>query len=151
MGPRTLVSPGERSGWWAGQTESAICNPLKFFTSYLSSYLGLEAYCMIKILWRTDLFDFQRGTCGLGVLSRLRCNLHSLLLSSISLVSRILPAAPADTLHFVLHCPATDSSATLGLSTTSGLCPGEFPGSWSSMVFCHAPIPRKGSGDQQQQ
>ena len=46
------------------------------------------------------------------VLSRLRCNGHSLLLSSISLglaESRILPAAPADTSHLILHCPATDS------------------------------------------
>ena len=31
MGPQTLVSPGERRGWWAGQTGSAtcaLCNPL---------------------------------------------------------------------------------------------------------------------------
>ena len=29
--------------------------------------------------------------------------------------------------------------------------PGELPGFWGSMVFRHAPIPRKGSGNQQQQ
>ena len=34
---------------------------------------------------------------------------------------------------------------------TSGPDPGEFPGFWGSMVFRHAPIPRKGSGKQQQQ
>ena len=34
---------------------------------------------------------------------------------------------------------------------TSGPDPGELPGFWGSMVFCQAPIPRKGSGKQQQQ
>ena len=34
---------------------------------------------------------------------------------------------------------------------TSGPDPGELPGFWGSMVFRHAPIPRKGSGNQQQQ
>ena len=46
---------------------------------------------------------------------------------------------------------STHSLATLCLSTTSGPDPGELPGFWSSMVFCHAPIPQKGSGKQQQQ
>ena len=41
--------------------------------------------------------------------------------------------------------------ATRCPSTTSGPDPGELPGFCGSMVFCHAPIPRKGSGDQQQQ
>ena len=43
------------------------------------------------------------------------------------------------------------SLATLYLFTTSGPDPGEFPGFWGSMVIRHAPIPRKGSGKQQQQ
>ena len=34
---------------------------------------------------------------------------------------------------------------------TSGPDPGELLGFWGSMVFHHAPIPRKGSGNQQQQ
>ena len=34
---------------------------------------------------------------------------------------------------------------------TSGPDPEELPGFWGSMVFRHAPIPRKGSGKQQQQ
>ena len=34
---------------------------------------------------------------------------------------------------------------------TSGPDPGEFPGFWGSMVFLPTPIPRKGSGNQQQQ
>ena len=33
---------------------------------------------------------------------------------------------------------------------TSGPDPGELPGFWGSMVFRHGPIPRKGSGKQQQ-
>ena len=46
------------------------------------------------------------------VLSRLRFNGHSLLFSFISAglaESRILHAAPADTSHLILHCPAKDS------------------------------------------
>ena len=46
---------------------------------------------------------------------------------------------------------AAHSLATLCLFTTSGPDPGELPGFWGSMVFRHAPIPRKVSGKQQQQ
>ena len=75
--------------------------------------------------------------------------------------SRILPAAPADTrprTPLISFCSVqlrtfrvAHSLATLCLSTTSGPDPGEFSGFWGSMVFRHAPIPRKGSGNQQQQ
>ena len=98
------------------------------------------------------------------VLSRLRCNGHSLLLGSfLSRIgsSRILPAATVDT---CVRTPlnsfctvqlrtlfAAHSLATLCLSTTSGPDPGELPCFWGSMVFRHAPIPRKGSDKQQQQ
>ena len=98
------------------------------------------------------------------VLSRLRCNEHSLLLGSyLSRIGRIEnPSCNAcghssqDTSHLILHCPATDSlrRSLFGDSlpfTTSGPDPGELPGFWGSMVFRHAPIPRKGSGKQQQQ
>ena len=94
------------------------------------------------------------------VLSRLRCNGHSLLLCLISLglaESRILPAAPADTrpiTALISFCTvqlrtlcAACSLATLCLFTTSVRCLAEFLGFWSSMVFRHAPIPRKGSGN----
>ena len=60
------------------------------------------------------------------VLSRLRFNGHSLLLGSISLelaVSRILPAAPVDTSHLVLHCPATESLGVTRLLGLHGLPP----------------------------
>ena len=93
------------------------------------------------------------------VLSRLRCNKHSLYLGSyLSRIGRIEnPSCSAcghssqNTFHVILHCPATDSLWTLCLFTTSGPDPVELPGFWGSMVFRHAPIPRKGSGNQQQQ
>ena len=96
------------------------------------------------------------------VLSRLRCNIHSLLLGSyLSRIGRIKnPSCRAcghlsqDTSHLILHCPAMDSlrhslfgdSLSLYLSTTSGPDPEELLSFWGSMVIHHAPIPRKGSG-----
>ena len=75
--------------------------------------------------------------------------------------SRILPAAPVHTrprTSLISFCTvqlrtlcAAHSLATLCLFMTSGPEPGELPGFWGSMVFRHAPIPRKGSGNQQQQ
>ena len=98
------------------------------------------------------------------ILSRLRCNGHSLFYVSISLglaESRILLAVPVDTrprTSLISFCTvqlrtpcAAHSLATLCLSMTSGPVPGELPGFWGSMAFRHAPIPRKGSGNQQQQ
>ena len=87
------------------------------------------------------------------VLSRLRCNGHSR--SYISRIGRIEnPSWSAcghssqDISHLILHCPATDSlrRSLFGdsLSTTSGPGPGDLPGFCGSMVFRHAPIPRKG-------
>ena len=74
---------------------------------------------------------------------------------------RIFPAAPVDTrprTPLISFCTiqlrtvcAAHSLATLCLFTTSGPDPGELPGFWGSMVIRHAPIPRKGSGKQQQQ
>ena len=97
------------------------------------------------------------------VFSRLRCNGHSLPLSFyLSRIGRIENPSfsvcghlSQDTSHLILHCPATDSlRRTLfgdSLSTISGPDPGELLGFWGSMVFYHAPIPRKGSGNQLQQ
>ena len=93
------------------------------------------------------------------VLSRLRCNGHSLLLSSyLSRIGRIEnPSCSAcghssqDTSHLILHCPATAflrrSLFGDSVSTTWGPDPGELFGFWGSMVFRHASIPRKGSGN----
>ena len=98
------------------------------------------------------------------VLSRLRCNGNSLPLGSyLSRIGRIEnPSCSAcghsspDTSHLILHCPATDSlrRSLFGdscLFTTSGPDPGELLDFWGSMVFRHVPIPRKGSGNHQQQ
>ena len=81
-----------------------------------------------------------------------------LVLISLGLAeSRILRAAPVDTrprTPLISFCTvqlrtfcAAHSLATLCLCTTSGPDPGELLGFWSSMVFRHAPIPRKGSGN----
>ena len=98
------------------------------------------------------------------VLSRLRCNGHSFLLGSY--LSRIgiieNPSCSAcghssqDTSHLILTAQlrtlyAAHSSATFCLSTTSGPDLEELPGFWGSMVFRHAPIPRKGLGTHQHQ
>ena len=93
------------------------------------------------------------------VLSRLRCNGHSLLLGSyLTRIGRIENSSCSacghssqDIPHLILHCPATDTAPlTLCPSTTSGPDLGELPSFWGSMVFRHAPIPRKGSDNQQQ-
>ena len=99
------------------------------------------------------------------VLSRLRCNGHSLYLGSyLSRIGRIenpscstCGHSSQDVSHLILHCPATDSlrrslnGDSLSLYDLSDPDPGELPGFWGSMVFHHAPIPRKVSGKQQQQ
>ena len=98
------------------------------------------------------------------VLSRLRCNGHSLLLGSyLSRIGRIEnPSCSAcghssqDTSHLIVHCPATDSLRRLLFGDSLSLYDlwsrpwrvARLPG---SMVFRHALIPRKGSGNQQQQ
>ena len=81
------------------------------------------------------------------VLSRLRCNKHSLLLSSyLSRIGRIEnPSCSAcrhssqDTSHSALSSYKLFS--TLCLFAISGPGHGEFLSFWGSMVFRHAPIP----------
>ena len=86
------------------------------------------------------------------VLSRLRCNGHSFLLSSyLSRIGRILPVAPADTRRrtsLISLCTVQLRPLwRLSISAISGPGPGELPGFWGSNVFHHAPIPRKVSGN----
>ena len=93
------------------------------------------------------------------VLSRLHCNGHSLLLSSyLFRIGRIENSSCSacghssqDISHLILHCPATDSAPLtllrLFLFTIFSSDLREFPGFWCSMVFHHAHIPRKGSGN----
>ena len=98
------------------------------------------------------------------VLSRLRCNGHSLLLGSyLSRIGRIEnPSCSAcghssqDISHLVLRCPAMDSLRRSLFGDSLSLydlwsSPGGLPSLWGSIVFHYAPIPRKGSGNQQQQ
>ena len=112
----------------------------------------------------------RRARC---VLSSLHCNGHNLLLklfvSLESTKSRILHAAPAVirprilfisfcTVQLPILCAARfffflfaifkkKERALAILSTTSSAGPGKLPGFWSSIVFHHAPIPRKGSSN----
>ena len=96
------------------------------------------------------------------VLSRLRCNRHSLLLSSyLSRIGRTENPSCSACGHSsqdISFCTvqqrtlcAARSLATHCLFTTSGPDPGELPGFWGCMLFRHAPILRKGSDNQQQQ
>ena len=94
------------------------------------------------------------------VLSRLRCNGHSLLLSSYQFrIGRIKnPSCSAcghpfkDTSHLILHCPVADSLRRSLLGNSLSLYDlwswsmgiSRF---WGSMVFRHAPIPGKRSGN----
>ena len=83
---------------------------------------------------------------------RLRCNGNSLLLGScITRIDRIeSPSCSAcghrfkDISDLILHYLATDSLATLCLSTTFGPGPVELPDSRGSMVFRHAPSLERG-------
>ena len=94
------------------------------------------------------------------VLSRFCCNGHSLLLSSYqSRIGRIEnPSCNAcghsPRTSLISFCTvqlrtlyAAHSLATLCLFTTSGPGPVELPGFWDSIVFRYAPIPRKGSSN----
>ena len=97
------------------------------------------------------------------VLSRLCCNGHSLLLGSyLSRIGRIENPScsacgplPQDISHLILHCPAMDSALLTLWRLSVSLRPvvqtlGSCPACKGSMVSCHAPIPQKGSGSQQQ-
>ena len=112
----------------------------------------------------TEELVLPRHACC--VLSRLRCNGHSLLVGSyfyrIGRIENPSCSACGHSSHrrtsLISFCTvqlrtfcAAHSLATVCLFTTSRPDPGKLPGFWGSMVFRHAPIPRKGSGNQQQQ
>ena len=91
------------------------------------------------------------------VLSCLRCNGHSLLLSSyLSRIGQIEnPSCSAcahssqNTSNLILHCPPTDCLRRWLFGDSLSLydlCsrPGKLPGFWGSMVFRHAPILERG-------
>ena len=94
------------------------------------------------------------------VLSRVRSNGHSLLLSSyLSRIGRIENSSCSacghlsqDISHLILHCPATESVCCSLFCGFLSFC-HLWSRSWvvarlvGSMVFHHAPIPRKGSNN----
>ena len=165
--PDTRFSRGTTwlMSWPDGERYSC---PLQFLV--VSALLSLVSTLFLD--WRhtvsSELFDAQvpsvfteelvltrRARCVLS----LRCNGHSLLLSSyLSRISRIDSPCSAfghsslDTSHVILHCPATYSlrrslfgdslslyhlwSRPWGVAQLLGL-----------HVFRHVPIPRKGSGN----
>ena len=151
-----------------GSATCCLCNPCS-----LSPPISRIHSCLFSD-WRhtvsSKFFDTQAPSISIEelvlpryarcVLSRLRCNGHSLLISLGLAESTILPAAPVDTrprTFLISSCTVqlrtlcTACSLTnLCLSMTSGPDPGELPGFWGSMVFHHALIPRKGSGKQQE-
>ena len=97
-----------------------------------------------------------RNLCTLVMVAvtspRLCCNGHSLLLISyLSRIGRIENSfcsacghSSQDTSHLILHCPATDSLATLYLFTTSGPDPGELLSFWAP--WSSAMLPSLGRG-----
>ena len=157
-------------------SEHYLCFLQSFVVFLLLSLVSILVFSRTGgVLSHRSIFDTQVSSISTEelvlprharcVLSRLRCNGHSLLLSSyLSRIGRIEnPSCSArghssqDTSHLILHCPATDSlHRSLFGGSLSSLRPlvqalEKFPSFWGSMVFHHAPIPRKGSGKQQQQ
>ena len=95
------------------------------------------------------------------VLFRLRCNEPSLMISSyLSRIGRIEnPSCSAcghssqDTSHLILHCPTTDCLHRSLFGDSPSLYDPwsrELLGFWGFIAFRHAPIHRKGLGNQQQ-
>ena len=135
-------------------------------TTRLMGWPGGERY--LRPLLSSKFFDTQVPSISTEelvlprharcVLPRLRCNGHSFLLGSyLSRIGRIENPFCSACGHLSSHSAlssyglcAAHSLATFCLFTTSGPEPGELPGFWASMVFRHAPIPRKGSVNQQQ-
>ena len=107
----------------------------------------------ISSIFTEELVLFCHARC---VLTRLRCNGHSLLLSSyLSRIGRIENSSCSACGHPSSHSALSSYGIfaplalwRLSVSTASGPGSREFPGFWGFMVFRDAPIPRKGSGNQ---
>ena len=151
-------------------SSAIFCSLSSPFIFYIDSFLFLD--------WRrtvsSKFFGIQVPTISIKelvlplhaccVVSCLRCNKHSILLSSyVSRIGRIENAtcsvfghSSQDTSHLFLHCPATDSFCCSLFGDPLFLYnfwsrPGEFLGFWGFMIICDAPIFWKGPGNQQQQ
>ena len=138
--------------------------PLQSLVVSLLSLVSTLVYSNWRCTVSSKFFDTQVPSISLVVSSLVFAATDTAFcyaLISLGLAeSRILPAAPVDTrprTPLISFCTvqlrticAAHSLASLCLFTTSCPDPGELPGFWGFMVFCHAPIPRKGSGNQQQ-
>ena len=141
---------------------SLVVSLFSYLSYPLFSFDGLEAYCLIEILRHTGFIDFHRGTCAPTSRSLcalcLRSNGHSLLLSSyLSRIGRIenlscnaCGHSSQGTFHLIVHCPATDSLRRslfcnfLSLRPLAQALEGCLA---SGAPLNHAPIPRKGLGN----
>ena len=119
---------------------------------YSSFFLGLEAYCLIKILQHTGSLDFHRETCAPSSCSL--CSLSSTLqrtqptIKLLSLQDWQNRESFLQRLRALVSGNLSSRSALLSygllrLSTTYGPGPGKWSGFWGSMVFRNALIPRK--------
>ena len=118
MGTRTLISPGPGGERYLRPPQSLLVSLLSLVSTLLFSRTGgvLSKFfdTQVSSIFTEELVLLRRARC---VLSRLRCNGHSLLLRSyLFRIGRIEnPSCSAcghsskDTSHLILHCPATDS------------------------------------------
>ena len=168
MGPRTLVSPGNDA---ADELARRVALLVPFAIPHSLYPLICRIHSYLFSDWRrtvsSKFFDTHAPSIStkklvlppqaLCIFSRLRCNGHSLLLSSyLSRSGKIENASCSasrhpsqNTSHLILTVQpwtlcAAHSLATTCLSTTFVPGPGEFPGFWGSMVFHHAPFLGRG-------
>ena len=163
MGPRTLVYPGKDTADELAR-RGALLAPSAISCS-LSPLILDWRRTVSSTYFDTQVPSISTEELVLPVSSLVFAAMDAAffqVLTSLGLAElRTLLAAPVDTrprTSLISFCTvqlrtlcAAHSLATLCLCTTSGPDPGELPGFWGSVVFHHAPIPRKGSGNQQQQ
>ena len=139
-----------------------LCSLSSLISRFHSSVFSNWGRTVSTKIFDTQIFSISTEELVLPrqarcVLSRLRCNGNSLLLSSyLSRIGKIENPSRSACGHpsqetFYSFCTvqqrtlcAARSLATLCLSTTSSLDPGYLPGFWGYMFFRHALIPRKG-------
>ena len=149
-----------------GSATCSLSNPSLSLFSYLSYPLFSDRRLtvsskffdiLVSLISTEELVLLLHARC---VLSGFRCNGHSLLLSFyLSRIGRIKnPSCSAcghpsqDTFHLILHCPAMDFLRRSLFGNFLSLY-DLWPRRWGvflllgPMVFFHAPIPRKGSGN----
>ena len=166
MGPRTLFPPPENDAIDELARRSALLVPsaIPYIFSRIHSFLFLNwrptvsskfFYAQVSSVFSEELVLPRHAR---WVLRRLRCNGHSLLLSSylsrIGRIENLLCSAcghPSQDISYLIFTVqlrtlyAAHFLAIFCLSTTSGPGPGELPGFWGFMVFS-MPHPLEGAG-----